>query len=273
MRILLTGYTGFLGQNIYNGIKEFDVLPVRSKTLDLTNARAVNLFFKKHGHFDAVIHCSIKSAFREEKININNYLLNTSMATNLLSNKNSYGLLINFCSGAAFDRESVIANIKESELSKRHPKDPYGFAKNDIARMVGEAGMYSLRIFGSFNYNERPQRFVSTCINNCKNKQNIIIPEDKLFDLFYAEDVPTVVKKVLLDHPLFYKDINLCYNKKLPLSEIARIVRTKMNSDVNIVIESPLMGDSYTGSSKRLDSLGLDLIGLEAGLQRQIEKS
>ena len=273
MKVLLTGYTGFLGQNIYNGIKELDVLPINSKTLDLTNARAVDLFFEKHGYFDAIIHCSIKSAFREEKINVDNYLSNTSMAKNLLSNKNNYGLLINFCSGAAFDRDSAIDNVKEDELPNCHPKDPYGFAKNDIARMVSEADMYSLRIFGSFNYNERPQRFVSTCISNCKNKQDIIIPEDKLFDLFYAEDIVTVVKKVLSDHPLFYKDINLCYNKKLLLSEVAEIIKAKMNSGVNIVIKSKSMGSSYTGSSKRLDSLSLDLIGLEEGLQRQIKKS
>ena len=60
MKVLLTGYTGFLGQNIYNGIKELDVLPINSKTLDLTNARAVDLFFKKHGYFYAIIQFSIK---------------------------------------------------------------------------------------------------------------------------------------------------------------------------------------------------------------------
>tara|TARA_Y100001963_G_C6784471_1_gene451831 strand:+ start:380 stop:1207 length:828 start_codon:yes stop_codon:yes gene_type:complete len=275
MRILLTGYTGFLGENIFNGIyKDFDVLPTRSSTLDLTDKKAVNRFFRKNGYFDAVIHCSVKSAFREEKINIDNYLSNVSMVTNLIENKDNYGILINFCSGAAFDREGgVIANVKEEELPRRHPKDYYGSAKNNIARMISEINMYSLRIFGCFNYNEKPQRFISTCISKCKNKEDIIISQDRFFDFFYAEDVVTVVKKVLSDHPLFYKDINLCYNKKQLLSQIAKTVKSSMNSEVDIKIQSPYMGNCYTGSSEKLDILGLDLIGLEAGIQRQIEKS
>jgi nucleoside-diphosphate-sugar epimerase len=274
MKILITGYTGFLGQNIFDGLKELNPTVINSKDLNLIDYAEVKDFFDFHGYFDFVIHCAVKSAFKEEKVGPDNYVDNVAMASNLLRCRGHYKRLINFCSGAAFDRQrGEIADVKEEELFSRNPKDYYGFAKNDIARLVRDADMYSLRIFGSFNYNERSERFISSCISRCKEKEPITIDQDRLFDFFYAEDITTVVKKILKSDPLLYKDINMCYNKKLLLSEVAQLVCDKMSENALIQIENPNTGNSYTGNSQRLDGLGLNLIGLEAGIQRQIEKS
>ena len=127
-----------------------------------------------------------------------------------------------------------------------------------------------MRIFACFGADEPDARFIKSCIRNIKNNDDIVIFQDKYFDFFYVGDVNLVIEKILKNDPLIYKDTNLCYNNKLKLSEVASIIRTKMNSNINIVIEKKSLGLSYTGDSTRLDGLSLPLTGLDKALDKYL---
>jgi hypothetical protein len=68
------------------------------------------------------------------------------------------------------------------------------------------------------------------------------------------------------------KDLNLCYNDKRDLKEIASSIFNFMNEKPNIKILKDGYSSQYTGSSKRLDSLNLELVGFENSLKNTIEQ-
>lgn len=269
MKILLTGATGFLGRNISGHFSDLDITPLNSKSLNLTNQAEVNSFFKGSGGFDTVIHCAIKGGKRTDVESMQTYFDNVDMALNIMDNKKYFNNLINFCSGAAYSRKFDILNSPESIIKYKYPTDFYGMAKGAIAKQVNRRGYYNLRIFACFNNNEPDSRFIKTCIRNIKNKEPIEIQEDKYFDFFYAKDVNIVIEKILKDDPLPHKDINLSYNNKLKLSELAIIISKKMGVKPNVVIFNE-QGLNYTGAPDRLYELGLPLTGLDKALDEYI---
>ena len=268
MKTLLTGATGFLGRNISRHFTALDITELNSKSLDLTDGKEVRQFFEESGGFDVVIHCAIKGGNRTDTDSMQTYYDNVNMALNILDNKRYFTNLINFCSGAAYDREHDIDQASESSIKDKYPKDYYGMAKAAIAKNVLKHGFYNLRIFGCFNNDEPESRFIKTCIRNIKNGEPIVIPQDKYFDFFYAKDVNIVIEKILQEHPLAYKDINLSYRNKLKLSELALIISHKMNAGGSISVEKN--GLSYTGDSTNLEQLNLPLIGLDKALDEYI---
>ena len=268
MKILLTGATGFLGRNISRHFTDLDITELNSKSLDLTDGKQVRQFFKESDGFDTVIHCAIKGGKRTDTESMQSYFDNVDMAFNILDNKQYFSKLINFCSGAAYGRRYDIDQAKESLIKNRYPTDYYGMAKAAIAKNVLKHGFYNLRIFACFNNDEPESRFIKTCIRNIKNGEPIVIPQDKYFDFFYAKDVNIVIEKILQEHPLPHKDINLSYRNKLKLSELALIISHKMNAGGSISVKES--GLNYTGDPTNLEQLNLPLIGLDKALDEYI---
>ena len=90
---------------------------------------------------------------------------NTSRA-----NKNRFGQLISFGSG----------------MELNNPTDPYGLSKRIIWDIIkNDPKLNNIRIFGVFDENELPTRFIKTNLNNYINKKPLIIHQDKQFDFIY----------------------------------------------------------------------------------------
>ena len=267
MNILVTGANGFIGSNIIKLLSNdtnFKFFNGNRNFIDLYSIESIERYLDKN-QIDTVIHCAIEGGSRLKKDDANIFYNNILIFENLYHCRNLLHKLINLASGAEFDREKDIDLINEEDIFERIPKDYYGLSKNVIAKKALTASnFYNLRIFGCFDENELDSRFIKTCILKSKRNETIAIHEDKIMDFFYMQDLISIVEYTL-STPRLYKDINLSYQVKYKLSEIAQKIITQNNSKSHIVIQNQ-NGLNYNGNFKKISSLPIRLEGLEKGL-------
>ena len=62
-------------------------------------------------------------------------------------------------------------------------------------------------------------------------------------------------------------DINMCYENKYTLVQIAEIIKEITNTDLPIVVENEGEAPKYTGDSSKVTKLKLNFKGLEQGIK------
>lgn len=269
MNILVTGSNGYIGKSIFNSkIENVKFFHGNRQAINLFDKESIKSFIKEN-KIDSIIHCAIEGGNRLKKDNINSFYNNILVFENLYSCKNLLHKVINFASGAEFDRQNDINLSKEEDIFERVPKDYYGLSKSIISKKALTANnFYNLRIFGCFDENELDSRFIKICILKSKNNETITIHEDKIMDFFYIQDLISIIKYFLLVNPT-YQDINLSYKNKYKLSQIAKKITNKTNSKSDIIIQKE-QGLNYNGNFDKLLSLPIKLIGLEYGIDKTI---
>ena len=100
----------------------------------------------------------------------------------------------------------------------------------------------------------------------------MIIHQDRYMDFFYMDDLINIIEYSLNNPPSTYKDINMSYLKKYKLSDISNIINNLSSYKVDVIIENENFGLNYTGNGKLLNSLGLELKGLEFGIKECYDK-
>ena len=259
MKILITGGNGNIATILKNNLtNSHQIYSPCKNELNLLNFDNVKDYLQNN-LFDVCFHTAIDGGRRIKEDDYYTFYVNLLMFQNLLFFKNNFKIIFNMDSGAIYDRKSDIYNKKEEELDSI-PTDFYGFSKFCIYQLsLGVTNMYNLRIFNIFHPNEESDRFIKMCICN----KEIKINDDKYFDFFYYTDFIKVIEHYLNNInnlQILDKTINMSYNEKYKLSEIAKII----NPNINIIIEN--INDSknnYTGNSEKLDKLNLNLIGLK----------
>lgn len=270
MRILVTGGNGFIGKEIieFLGDKHKIVYPT-SKDLDLTNQSKVDLFFRNK-YFDWVIHCAVKGGRRISNDEPEVFTSNMLMFINILRNSSNFKYLINFSSGAEYDRSKCFLKDKVS-IESSFPLDYYGLSKNLISRIVNRnPQVVNMRLFGVFGVNEDDHRYIKTIYKKIKSNEEIVIFNDIYFDFFFIDDLLNVVNHYIDNfNENSPKDLDLVYQKKFQLSEILELVALKIKEDydVNIINET---GNSYTGSYSNYLSK-IKLVGLDGGIDTTLD--
>ncbi len=192
--------------------------------------------------------------------------MNMIMFENIIKFANKFKLIINFDSAAIYDRSTNILNRKELDIYTI-PTDYYGFSKYLIYnRSLQYNNIYNIRIFNIFHINEENNRFIKSCFNAKYNKSKINIFEDKYFDFFYEDDFINIIKYYIhnINTQLrLKKTINVCYNEKYKLSEIAKII---INNDEQIIIKNLVSNNNYTGDPELLLNYNINLNGLNKSL-------
>jgi len=269
MNVLITGSNGYIGKSILNSkISNVVFFHGNRQTINLLDKECVKTFIKEN-KIDAIIHCAIEGGSRLKKDDANTFYNNILAFENLYHCKDLLYKLINFASGAEFDRETNINLANEEDIFNKIPKDYYGLSKNIIAKKALTANnFYNLRIFGCFDENELDTRFIKNCINKTKSNENIIIDEDKIMDFFYTKDLKQLIKYILFNES-DHRDINLSYKNKFKLSEIAKkiIIQNNSKSKVTIKNENAL---NYNGNFNKMSSLPIFFEGFESGLEKTI---
>lgn len=280
MKILITGCNGFLGKQLqlfYQNSKN-TIIPTTRQQLDPSNFKNVKDFFSNNS-VDVVIHTAVKGGKRLKEDDLSDFETNLKMFYNLEQFSEKFKIMINFGSGAEFDRTKDISLAKESEVFTRLPRDYYGLSKNLISRTINfnkTNNIFNLRLFGCFGEFEEEQRFFKNSFNRIRNKEKVLIYEDRFMDYFYADDVGNVVDFLIENQEdIIDNDFNLCYDKKYLLSEIGTIFSSIATNDLHLQnphIFNGFADKNYTGNSEKLSKLGINLIGLEKGIEKCLIK-
>ena len=120
IKILLTGGSGFFGRNIVELLGDkYEILAPNSKELNLLDTSLVYNFLKKE-KVDIVIHAAAVGVARNEKDNPGIVLDNLKMFFNLVRAKKMYKRMIFLGSGAEYNKQQELKNIRESDFDKFH---------------------------------------------------------------------------------------------------------------------------------------------------------
>ena len=269
MNILITGANGFLGKHFeeYYAGKDHKVFSLGRQQLDVSNTRAVEKFFHNN-HIDVILHTAIKGGRRGIPDTFDNFVENILMFQNLSSHSDGIRLMINFGSGAEFDRRYPIKNAKEEEIHESLPADYYGLAKNLITREIKKhSHIINLRLFGCFGKHEHQTRFIKNSLRRIRYGAPIIISQDREMDFFYVGDLLKVVDHFIENGTSNMVDLNMCYETKSTLKTLAHEINVLTGASQDVIITDKNRAPCYTGSARRLGELNLDLQGLSAGLR------
>ena len=267
MKILITGGNGNIAKIIKNNLSSyFDIISLNRNELNILNYDDIKSYLDKN-NFDILVHTAILGGRRTKEENGDVTHINLLMLENLLKFSDKFKMIINFDSAAIYDRSTDILNRKEDDLYTI-PSDYYGFSKYVIyQRSLQYNNFYNFRIFNLFHHNEEESRFIKSCFNANKNNNDVTIFEDKYFDFVYEDDFVKIIKYYFDNYEnkeKLHKTINICYQKKYKLSDVAKLVVDDISK---IKILNSESNNNYSGNGDILNSLNLNLLGLEDSLK------
>lgn len=269
MRILLTGSGGFIGKNLKSYLKDkYELLTPRSYELDLINTDAVAKYFKEND-IDFVIHCGSVGGARGVQDRDTTIEDNLAMVDNILANKKTATRVILFGSGAMYDKSRNLHKVKESQIGEIIPNDLYGKSKLLIAEKIkNRKDVLMLNIFACYGYGEKESRFPSYAIYKAIQGEDILINQNANFDYLFVEDMTKIVEHFIITEPK-NNIINITPSKSSSLKEIAEIVQSYSQKNINIKILNEGMNFEYTGDNTLLlnNFENLKFTSLEVGLK------
>lgn len=262
MKIGIIGSRGFVGSSLLKHLStNHSVTPITRDTLDVLDPKAVRSFLTAH-IFDVVINCA---AVMTDNQSLHDARNNFGMFMNFYDNRELFGKFINTASGAEFDRETDINCADERLIFSRMPKDSYGWGQNMKSRLCAQTDrFYNIRIFNCFGKGEPATRIFPRFLT----AQDFKITNDRYFDYFSIQDLCKVVEHCT-ENLWLVKDVNAVYSDKYKISQVLTKFCELKNIEPRFTVESTSV-NNYTGSSVRLNALGIKLDGLEQGLKNYL---
>lgn len=262
MKIAVIGAGGFVGSNLAaHLLHNHHVTPITRATVDMLDPMAVLAYLQKQ-RFDVIINAAAVMTNNDMLHDTRN---NLGLFMNLHSYSHLFGKLINLGSGAEFDRTRNINNMAEYNIHQCMPQDSYGFGQNIKSRLCStKFNFYTLRLFNCFGKGEYSSRIIPRFVAQ-QSEDVFEIQNDRLFDYFSIQDLCKVVDS-FVDNNHKLKDVNCVYSNKFKISEMIATYCSLHNLKPNYKVVS-ISDNNYTGSSANLDSLNINLDGLEKGLE------
>lgn len=266
MNILFTGHRGFLGREVIPHLSKNHV--VFYPDIDYTDFNSVSSSISDN-NIEFILHAAIKGGRRIRQDNSDDFYINMKMFENLALQNIP---MINFCSGASFGRQDDIFLSEEEKVGDRIPEDFYGFSKYLITQRCRQLNhVYNLRFFNVFGTQTPDNMFTSANIKNYISKKEMVIFKDKLMDFFGINDTKKIIDLYLTKDANLPKELNLVYENKLKLSDVATMINELSDYKVPISIREPGMDKSYCGDGLKLKELGIKFDGLEKEIKNCYE--
>jgi len=252
-KILLTGGSGFIGKNIYEGLSNYyKILNPTHTELNITDKVAVRNYIKEN-NIKIVIHTAVKGGNEVFESTLGMYL----------SIYNSIDLIekfINFGSGAEYGKTRDLMEVKEDELGLYIPEDKYGLSKLICSKLANNnKKIVTLLPFGIFGkYEGYEFKYISnTIVKNIFNLP-IVIKQNVIFDYLYISDILPIILGILKNDEI-YGDINITPNESIDLINIANIVNKIGKNKTKIIVDNSGYNYQYTGDNSKLKSFLPDI--------------
>lgn len=207
--VLLTGGTGFIGKNILESYltEKYRIIAPSRKELNLMDRN--NLYkYMNDNDIDIVLHTAASY----------NLITDVTMFCNLSDAIWPETHLINFSSGAIYDRFRRLYRVGEYELGTYIPMDSYGFSKYIMADRFNEkfdSNVLHLILFGVFGKYERDDRLITSSILNTLRDKEIVINGQREMSYLYVKDLIRILD-IIMEHPTpRNKEERMCATKIL----------------------------------------------------------
>lgn len=278
MKVLITGGKGYIARNLVPLLEAggYEVVAPSRTEMDLLDEKGTHEYLMREQP-QILVHVAARGGKRTKKdtweeVFVENTKMWETIESVCLNPSIGIDKIITFGSGAEFDRRHAIGQAMEREIENAYPIDPYGLSKNLIARraLEGFTHTYVLRLFGCFNWDDDPSRFIKAGILNLKRGLPIEVHQNKEMDYFFLDDIYLVLDYII-QHQCCPRHMNLVYSEKVTLLDIASLIHKHVGKfEPGIKLVEMGQGDPYTGDGSLLANLSVykKLAGLEEGIRR-----
>jgi GDP-L-fucose synthase len=249
MNILLTGGTGFIGRNLYEGLKdEYKVFIPSHKELEILDTNAVRKYIIKN-KIKVVIHTAVKGG----DLVLENIL---RMFISIYNNLDLLDKFINFGSGAEYAKTRDLKKVQETELGKFIPEDNYGLGKL-ICSMLSKDNKKITTIlpFGIFGPGEDYRfKFIANAIVKNLLDLPIKIKQNVIFDYLYVKNLIPIIEFFLKNQKVS-GDFNISTTESINLTQIVELINKTSKKPSEVTIINKNYNFQYTGSNEKLKKI------------------
>lgn len=267
--VVVLGARGFIGKNTVEYLsnnEKYKVYAATRKEVDLLNEEEVEKYLDAC-NADIIICCANQGGTRKNTNAVGSVIENNlRMFFNVERCITAERKMINFGSGAQYNKKRDLKKICEDEFEKYVPLDEYGYSKYVMSKYIkqrehvgGKGSITNPVIFGLYGIGEDySYRFISNAIIKNILKMPIIINQDVVFDYLYIKDYFRVLDYMLEDK-IKKTEFNVTPTQSIKLTEIAEIINKIGQYKSEIILKNEGFNYEYTGSNSRLlEDMGTD---------------